>query len=72
MSVDEISLTLSLVAEIILAHLLGGEGGTEHVASLGEVVCGAVVEADFNLVVVEAIHVLTHLDVGNKIVGVVE
>lgn len=61
-----------LIAEVVLADFLGGEGGAEHVAGFGEVVGGAVVEANLDLVVVEAVHVLAHFDVGNEIVGIVE
>lgn len=56
----------------MLAHFLGCEGGGEHVGGLGEVACGAVVEADFYLVVVEAVHVSAYFDVGNEVVGILD
>ena len=62
----------SLVAEIVFANLLGSKSGAEHVTGFGEVVGGAVIEADFDLVIVEAIHVFTHFDVGNEIAGFLE
>ena len=55
----------------MLAHFLGGERCVEHVARFDDVAGGAVVEADFNLVVVEAVHVLAHFDVGDEVVGFV-
>ena len=55
MSVDEISLTLSLVAEIILAHLLGGEGGVRSAPKLPDraVLLGEITVDD---TVAEAVH----------------
>lgn len=55
----------------MFAHFLGGERRVEHVARFDDVAGGAVVEADFNLVVIEAVHVLAHLNVGDEVVGFV-
>ena len=60
-----------LVAEIVLADFLGGKRCAQHVACFCQVACGAIVKADFYLVVIKAIHVFAYFYVGNEVVGIV-
>ena len=61
-----------LVAEVVLADFLGGEGGIEHIAGFGEVVGGTIIEANLDLVIVETVHVFAYFDAGNEVVGVID
>ena len=63
---------LPLIAEIVLAYFFRGEGRTEHVAGFRQVVGGSVVEANLNLVIIEAVHVLANFDVGYEIVRIID
>lgn len=62
---------LSLIAEVVFAHLFCSKRGAEHVACLCDVVCCSIVETNLNLVIVEAVHVFPYFDARNQVTGIV-